>query len=135
MCGAGGQEVGFSWALDTKNFLVEMTLAQNWLPPQSRLPRARLRRQARYDHPAVPELLLPWGPGPQPGPLGAAQGWQVREQVRTQASRHYVWDSDSDSCGESPWQVPQRGSSAQQGHKEAERYDFRSFVRNSRALM
>lgn len=27
--------VGFSWALDTKNFLVEMTLAQNWLPPES----------------------------------------------------------------------------------------------------
>lgn len=91
MCGAGGGEVGFFQALDTKNFLVETTLAQNWLPPKSRLPRARLGRHAWCDHPAVPELLLLWGPGPRPGPLGAAQGWQVR----TQASRCYVWDSDS----------------------------------------
>lgn len=46
MCGAGGGEIGLFWALDTKNFLVETTLAQNWLPPQSQLPRARLGRQA-----------------------------------------------------------------------------------------
>ena len=91
MCGAGGGEAGLFRALDTKNFLVEMTLAQNWLPRQSQLPRARLGRQAWCEHPAVPELSCPWGPGPWPSPLGAAQG----RQVRTQASSSYVWDSDS----------------------------------------
>lgn len=74
MCGAGGGEVGLFWALDTKNFPVETILAQNWLPPQSQLPRARLGRQAWCEHPAVPELLLPLGTWPMAWPLGAAQG-------------------------------------------------------------
>lgn len=48
------------------------------------------------DRPGVSTLLClsypcPWGPGPWPSPLGAAQG----RQVRTQASSSYVWDSDS----------------------------------------
>lgn len=74
MCGAGGGEVGLFRALDTKNFLVETTLAQNWLPPQRQLPRARLGRQAWCEHSAVPELPLPLGTWPMAQPPGSCTG-------------------------------------------------------------